>query len=248
MRASRVVSCGLFGSLLGAGSFAHAQTGWLQATVLDSARTPVANAEVSIPKLGRVARTDSTGKITLSDIAPGHLEIAVRRINFFPEHFFIDVRSQETTSVEIELSGRASDLDAVNVTAAGHPFFAGFEERKAKGIGTFITRDKIDSQHTTTTSDLFRTLPMVHLVRTPSGMGARFPLSGIARGPRGGTCTPLLWVDGQKSPGLEIDDILATDIHAIELYRGVATTPAQFASANTAQCGAIVIWTRRRVR
>jgi hypothetical protein len=61
-----------------------------------------------------------------------------------------------------------------------------------------------------------------------------------------GPCTPLLWVDGQKVPGLEIDDILASDIHAIEIYRGVATTPPQFVEANSAQCGAIVIWTRRK--
>jgi hypothetical protein len=245
MSASRSIACGLFGPILIAGSMAHAQSGWLQARVLDSSRTPVVNAEISIPKLGRVVRTDSAGKVTLSDIPPGHIEIGVRRINFFPEHFFVDIHSQETTSVEIELSAQASSLDAVNVTAAGHPFFMGFEERRQKGIGTFITRDKIDSQHTVMTSDLFRTLPTVRLVRTPSGWGARFPSSVGMKGSRG-PCVPLLWVDGQKAPGLEIDDILATDIHAIEIYRGVATTPPQFVEANSAPCGAIVIWTRRK--
>src|SRR4051812_4178488 len=117
MHASRGISCGLLSGLLLAGSVANAQSGNLRARVLDSTRTPVANAEVSIPKLKRVDRTDSAGRITFSDLAPGRLEVAVRRINFFPEHFFVEVRSGETTALEIELSGQASTLSAVDVVA-----------------------------------------------------------------------------------------------------------------------------------
>jgi hypothetical protein len=61
-------------------------------------------------------------------------------------------------------------------------------------------------------------------------------------------CNPLIWVDGQQAPGLEIDDILASDIHAIEVYRGPSTTPAQFVMNGSAPCGTIVVWTRRKDR
>jgi hypothetical protein len=61
-------------------------------------------------------------------------------------------------------------------------------------------------------------------------------------------CVPLIWVDGQAAPGLEIDDILATDIHAIELYKGASTTPGQFVTNGSAQCGTVVVWTRRKDR
>lgn len=229
------------------GASLGAQTASFRARVLDSLRAPVNGAEVSIPSLKRAERTDSLGNVFIGNLPEGKIEIAVRHLNYFAEHFFVELRNQEVVSVEVELTGRAAQLEGVSVTASRHPFFQGFEQRKARGIGTFITREQIDDRHTTTTSDLFRTVPMVRLVRAGNGMGIRFPQQLTAR--RSPTyCNPLIWVDGQAAPGLEIDDIVATDIHAIEIYRGPSTTPAQFVTTNSAPCGTVVIWTRRKDR
>jgi hypothetical protein len=55
----------------------------------------------------------------------------------------------------------------------------------------------------------------------------------------------LIWVDGQKAPGLEIDDIPLRDVEGIEVYNGPATTPMQFTAGHSmTQCGTIVIWSR----
>jgi hypothetical protein len=230
------------------GASLRAQTASFRARVLDSLRVPVDGAEVSIPSLKRSDRTDSLGNIFIGNLPEGKVEIAVRHLNYFAEHFFVELRNQEVVSVEVELTGRAAQLEGVSVTASRHPFFQGFEQRKARGIGTFITREQIDSRHTTTTSDLFRTVPMARLVRAGNGMGIRFPqqLTANRRSPT--YCTPLIWVDGQQAPGMEIDDIIATDIHAIEIYRGPSTTPAQFVTTNSAPCGTVVVWTRRKDR
>jgi len=246
LRAVRILSfCGPIGLMAVGG--AGAQTASLRVRIIDSTRTPGDGAEVSIPTLKRLDRTDSAGNVFIGSLPEGKIEIAVRHMNYFPERFFVEAKNLELVSVEVELSGRAAQLAGVDVSASRHPFFQGFDQRKARGIGTFITRDQIDDRHTTTTSDLFRSMPSVRLVRSGSGMGIRFPSSGIVRkGPS--YCVPLIWVDGQATPGLEIDDILATDIHAIELYRGASTTPAQFVTNNSAQCGTVVIWTRRKDR
>jgi len=54
----------------------------------------------------------------------------------------------------------------------------------------------------------------------------------------------MMWIDGQRAPGMEIDEIPLTDIEGIELYNGASTTPAEFSQTNSTQCGTIVIWTR----
>jgi hypothetical protein len=249
LRAVRILRlCGPLSLLLLSGPSLGAQTAGLRARILDSTRTPVDGAEVSIAVLKRSDRTDSLGNVFFGSLPPGRLEIAVRHLNYFAEHFFVDVRNLEVVTVDVELSGRSTQLEGVEVTASRHPFFQGFDQRKARGIGTFITREQIDARHTSHTSDLFRTVPMARLVRAGNGMGIRFPqqMSGTKRGPM--YCNPLIWVDGQQAPGMEIDDIIATDIHAIEIYRGPSTTPAQFVTTNSAPCGTVVLWTRRKDR
>ena len=47
---------------------------------------------------------------------------------------------------------------------------------------------------------------------------------------------------------MEVDEIRAQDIHGIEIYRGAATVPAQFAKSGLTQCGAIVVWTKRKTK
>jgi hypothetical protein len=54
----------------------------------------------------------------------------------------------------------------------------------------------------------------------------------------------MIWIDGQRAPGMEIDEIPLNDIEGIELYNGPSTTPAEFWQANGSQCGTIVVWTR----
>jgi hypothetical protein len=249
LRAFRMLRlCGPLSLLLLSGPSLGAQTASLRVRILDSTRAPIDGAEISIASLKRSERSDSLGNVFIGNLPQGKLEISVRHLNFFAEHFFVEVRNQEMTSVDVELSGRATQLEGVEVTAARHPFFQGFEQRKARGIGTFITRDQIEARHTSITSDLFRSVPMAHLVRAGNGMGVRFPqqMSATRRGPT--FCNPLIWVDGQQAPGMEIDDILASDVHALEIYRGPSTTPAQFVTTNSAPCGTIVVWTRRKDR
>jgi hypothetical protein len=53
-----------------------------------------------------------------------------------------------------------------------------------------------------------------------------------------------MWIDGQRAPGIEIDELPVNDIEGIELYRGASTTPAQFWQGSGPSCGTVVIWTR----
>jgi hypothetical protein len=118
-----------------------------------------------------------------------------------------------------------------------------FDERRARGIGTFVTREEIERRQTNRLSDVLRGRRGLVLVRTPSGgYGVRF---GLASG-RQRRCLPDLWIDGQRARGLEIDDIPASTVEGIELYSSIATVPFQFSTsgAGTERCGTIVVWSR----
>jgi hypothetical protein len=230
------------------GTLAGAQHGTLRAYVYDSTGRGIAGAELTIAAQARRIRTDSTGRAVFESLPLGTVELSVRRLGFGAEQRVALVSGAATDSVMIMLKAQTTSLEQVDVNALGmHPFFKGFEQRRAQGIGTFITRDQIEAQNTSTPSDLFRMVPQVKLVRVSGGLGIRFPsgMTSIRSGP-GNMCQPMMWLDGQRAPGVEIDDLRKDDIQAIELYRGASVTPPQFASAGVTQCGAVVVWTRRK--
>lgn len=230
---------------LGAGSV-RAQHGALHGVIVDSLGAPIPGVEVSIFGLGLVTRTDSLGRLVFAELPQGSLDLTIRHLGYHAQADRVTITGAPYDSVRFRLAEQLVSLSEVDVSAAErHPFFQGFDQRRARGIGTFVTREQIDAQHTSTPSDLFRTIPQVRLVHAGMGMGIRFPSNQVIRGRGSSFCAPLIWLDGQKVPGMEIDDLRATDIEAIELYRGVATTPAQFATGGVIQCGAVVVWTRR---
>jgi hypothetical protein len=87
---------------------------------------------------------------------------------------------------------------------------------------------------------MLRNTAGLRFVRVSSGRGVRFPTTSMSRR----DCAPLIWIDGQKAPSMEIDDISLTDIEGIELYHGPSTTPFQFSTGSSNACGTIAVWSR----
>jgi hypothetical protein len=57
---------------------------------------------------------------------------------------------------------------------------------------------------------------------------------------------PMVWLDGVRLVGAEIDEVTqATDIAAIEVYNSFAGVPAQYLD-RSAVCGTILVWTKTR--
>lgn len=231
-----------------AGTDARAQSRNLRGIVTDTAGRPLQNAEVRIMDLGRVTRTDSLGHFAIPQITSRTVDLSVRRIGYQVFFLRVSMLNGEGDSARIRMRQEPVLLAQVDISGVGeasHPFFQGFEQRRSNGVGTFITEKQLSSLNTSYPSDAFRRVPGIRLVRVGGRQGVRF-MSAISSMRRGGECVPTIFVDGQAAPGMEIDEIRAGDIHGIEIYRGVSTTPAQFARAGAVQCGAIVVWTRRK--
>ena len=220
-----------------------AQPRLVHGRVWDSTGAPVVNADIGVLSQRRLVRSDSLGRFVLPDFPTGRSEVTVRRLGFRPRRFFIDPDTLRD-SLQVTLASEPAVLAGIGVTARESRLRHGIEDfyrRRVKGVGTYWTRDDIEQYNTQRTSDVLRGAPGIRLVRVSSGMGVRFNSTSIVRR----DCTPMIWMDGQRAPGLEVDDILARDIEGIELYGGPATTPMQFSQySSSSTCGTIVIWTR----
>lgn len=247
--AGRLVTGAVVASLLFAAR-ADAQQRNLRGIVTDTAGYPLPNVEVRIIEIGRLARTDLKGAFAIDRISDRVVDLTVRRLGYEVRLVRVSLINGEGDSLRIVMRAEPLRLAQVDIEEKedNHPFFNEYERRRERGIGNFITRKDLEKLNTSSPSDAFRRLPGMRFVSVSGGMGVRFMSSIGLRGAGRGGCVPTIWLDGQAAPGMEIDEIRAGDIHGIEIYRGASTIPAQFVKGGLAQCGAIVVWTRRKTK
>ena len=216
-------------------------------SIHDSEGHPIDNADVSIVSMNALARTDSAGRFQLRSLDAGRVTVTIRRLGFDPESFDFTLHAMTDDSVAVTMQQNVQLLDAMRSNAALSHRFAALEEfykRRSRGTGgSFLTRADIERRNTTVLSEVLRNVPGVRILRgagTQEG-GVRFASSST----RSQVCRPNIWIDGQLARDMEVDEIPANDVEAMELYPGPSTTPMQFSQQATSYaCGAIVIWTR----
>ena len=217
------------------------QEGALRGIVADSAGAPIAGADVGIASLHKLTRTDDRGRFSFEKIPLGAVEVSVRRLGYEPQKVQATVSNTLEMSYNVTLIARPAMLDPLDVSGnRRHVAIEGFHQRRIQGIGSYVTRDDITARHANQLTDVLRMTAGVQVVRTRSGSGIRFTSSPSVRR----DCPPTMWIDGQRAPGIEIDELPIDDIEGIELYRGASTTPPQFTYGSGAACGTVVVWTR----
>ncbi len=197
---------------------------------------------VSIEVLGQKVVTDRKGAFALLTNQIDTASISIKRVGFEPLDAFITTRNGMWDTVVVQLESSATTLAEVNVTdvyssrAGG---IRGFEERRRLKLGMFVTREEIAERGEQKLSEVLRTRKGVQIVR------GRVRFAAFT-GSRGTQCQPNVYLDGARAPGMEVDEILANSVQAIELYPYLSTLPMEFQSigAQTTPCGTIVIWTR----
>jgi hypothetical protein len=113
----------------------------------------------------------------------------------------------------------------------------GFHERRQQRgtFGRFLEQDEIRRMNPRLASDLFRTVPGVRLAANQTG-GNSIRIRG---------CQPMTWVDDQRVPGAELDELIVpSEIAAIEFYPSSAGIPAQYLERGNRLCGLILVWTK----
>ena len=218
-----------------------AQQGRLRGLVTDSSGTPIKDATVGIVALRQLVRTDDRGAFSIDNLPRGEHQLSVRHLGYDPQDVVVAVSAVLVDSVRFVLVPRPAVLDAIAVSSTERMRRQGIEEfyqRRTRGVGTYFTHDEIVARRPRVPSDVLRTTPGLSVSRGRVRFGNT---TSITRR----DCMPMIWVDGQRAPGLEVDELNVHDIEGIELYSGPSTTPMQFSpSSSMFSCGTIVVWTR----
>ncbi len=211
-------------------SSADTPTYRLSGVVIDSARAPIPEADVTLVEAGVVQRrvvTDSEGRFTLGDFPASRLAVHVRRLGY----------EQRTVDVPVGVGGQPTHVEIMLVNTGPRGRLREFSERRGlrHGFARFLDSADVSRLAPTNPSDLFRSVPGITIRATSSGANT-IRIRG---------CQPMVWVDGQRIPGAELDEVVRpSDIGGIEFYASSAGIPAQYTDPSNRLCGLVLVWTR----
>jgi hypothetical protein len=200
---------------------------------------PVEQAFVFLLANGKGGLTDAEGRFSISDVAPGVDTVQVRYFGFEPNTTVVDLQPGHITEATLLISNAV--LEVADLTVEVRRIYTGklrgFEERRMKGFGDFITPQQIERRQPRVTSDMLRGYAGVVVGSEQLGQTEVY----FTKGSSSGRCAPTIWLDGQPMRGMKIDEITAADLLAMELYMGGTQMPPQWASN---ACGLIIVWTK----
>ena len=211
-------------------------------TVKDSAGAPVPEAEVTLIErattLRRPVATDAQGRFELRDVPAGRLTVRVRRLGYQPRTVDVVVgATAPTTFLKIIVTPAPAQLEEVLVDAAPSGRLREFYDHRQQrqSFGRFLELADIRRIAPRSLSDLFRSVPGITIRAATTG-GNTIRIRG---------CQPTVWVDGQRIPGAELDDVIQpNDIGGIEFYPSSSGIPPQYLDPSNRLCGLILVWTR----
>lgn len=218
-----------------------AQAAILAGTVMtDSTESRLANAEVTLPKLGRSARTDSAGNFRFTGIKAGVHELVIRMVGYEPISASLRLESGKTVEGDFLLKKRSTQLAAVEVKdkiSVRSVRLDQFEENRKGSPGRFFTAAVFDSASGRLLGDVLTSrVPSVRLVKV--GM-----VDVLASTRWGSPCPMRIVVNGLIMPQpFSLRDVITDQVVGLEFYT-VATAPMQY-SGTGGQCGTVVIWTK----
>ena len=234
---------------------ARGQSAMLVGSVFrDSAKKTIAGAEVSIPDLELSTRTTDAGTFRLMNIMPGTYFVVARQIGYDPVSVYLTFADSQLVRANFLLVPHVVLLDTVVATGKrAFGLMRGFEERRATGLGHFITRDDLEKRQSWRMSEVIGQLPGASILRTGAGrayVSSSHPSTSLGPGGRTSVCLAVVYLDGVKvyagrrgEPPFDINSVQAIELEGVEYYAGGAEAPAQFGGLD-ASCGVLLMWTR----
>lgn len=240
----RVLVATLLAFLCSSARDAHGQGGGVSVSgvVRDTLGLAIAGAELSVEGSPLRAVSESDGRYHFAGVAVGVVRMRVRRLGFRPTVMDLELGTGGLSDVEIQLVQVVQQLEPLAVIGQYEAYvgrLAGFNERRQRKVGHFITLERLERTHSFSMTDALRDVPGV----TIRQIGVIQKAVRI----RGSPCPPLVFIDGSPATAGEFDleSIDLGMVEGIEVYSGSATVPAEFAGPrNLDRCGVVAIWSR----
>ena len=208
--------------------------------VVDKGKAPVPSAEVELKRQGeqrRVTRSGNDGQFSFPGVQTGSVALTVRRMGYTAKTINMDVPPAGVpAAVEVELEEIPSDIASVIVESSKQHLEQFYERKASNNFAKFFERKDIQRRNPFYLSEMVGTVSGASI--SSKGGGNRILLRG---------CQPMVWVDGMRAPGAELDDVARPgDIAGMEVYPSNAGLPAEYQDRNNRLCGAIMVWTENQ--
>jgi hypothetical protein len=247
--------------------------GELRGRVLsDSGGLAITRAEVSIPRLGLSALSDSAGRYRLQGIPAGDHQLITRVVGFRPDTSLLEMDDGLTIVKDFALRQQIQTLAPTHVTAPedrrARLDMVGFTGRREKGVGRFLDRATFERLGTNRTSTVLATVLKVLEGRNGDAWAAstralnngqcvfcpptkRDPMDS-RRGATSHACYMDVYVDGMivfdsarpEAPLFNLNSLRPAEIEGVEVYAGGSQMPPEY-NQTSGGCGVLLIWTRR---
>ena len=210
--------------------------------VTNPAREPLADAEVTVlapVSAYRSTTTDDRGRFDLGEFTTGAISFRVRHLGYEARTVAAQIGADgQHTPMEITLAIIPEELANVLVTGSSGRLNEFFQRRQQRAaFGHFFDQEDIRRKGPRVASDLFRSVPGASIKTNPDAGGNTIRIRN---------CQPMVWLDGQRSPGAELDEVVSPgDIGAIEFYPSASGVPAQYLERGNRLCGLILVWTKQ---
>jgi TonB family protein len=219
---------------------AQQPTGLVRGVVRDSAGAAVVGAQVSTAGTARVAISGDDGAFALPGVPLGDIQLLIRRLGFRPATVRVTVGLVPAPAMTVTLAVVPGVLATVAVRARREPYderLSGFNARRTRGVGYFITRQQIERTASAQLIDALRGIAGVRVVSL-RGMGRSVHLGGA-------NCPPLVVLDGfpATAGAFDLDAIELGSLEGVEIYPGdLGVPPELMGPRGPDRCGVIALW------
>lgn len=200
---------------------------------------PVPHAVVRAPGAGRTAVADSAGRYRLGGLPPGEVTLEAVYMGTPVARGQVTLAPGRGRRVDFTISRAATEASElrVEVERRRRGWKAGFEERRRRAQGDFVTREEIrESGLERARQIVVRETPTAKIYRKNRYGDQQLVLRDGAH-----HCPPAFYVNGVRSPNFTLDRIHPRHIQALEIYDG-QDAPARYTV--TEGCGVVLVWTR----
>ncbi|MCG6988531.1 MAG: carboxypeptidase regulatory-like domain-containing protein [Gemmatimonadetes bacterium] len=217
--------------------------GVLVGRVIDaSTRQPIPDVSVELVQTKKQVLTNDRGYFSFGEQSFGTYTLKLQHLAYKTRQVPLHISGNLTQNVEIEMTQRPIELPGIQVSVMPRtPNYdlQGMIRRMSLGFGTFITRETLERRPEAKLADILRGVSGISVFR--NGIDAYLEVRGMS-------CNPVVYLDGQYhplDPDLGVNEFYASDLEAIEIYKG-GETPAEFLRPGfQAPCATIVMWSHR---
>ena len=220
-----------------------AQAAFRGRIVTDSTRQPIPGVEVVLEKPATRLESNAEGRFAVGGIPWGIQTVTIRKIGYRPVRLRLTVAADDTVQVEVRLQASAVVLEPIEVTASTvRRGMEDFARRRLAGFGRFFDANDLDRAGSRRLSEFLQGVAGVRVLTR----GARSVLVSSRS-----NCPMAVWLDGVQVSGgtrrftQDINEFQISQLEGIEVYTGVAGTPAELMGSGGGSCGTVVLWTRR---